>query len=105
MIEQEFFPQRPSAAPSIYAFRLNDVASHNGYIKVGYTDRDVKTRIREIMHTSGVPYTICGRIRRCVPTVHALPTTMFTLYSAETDFTGSMKARTITSGTAAPLMM
>ena len=58
MIEQEFFPQRPSAAPSIYAFRLNDVASHNGYIKVGYTDRDVKTRIREIMHTSGVPYTI-----------------------------------------------
>ena len=58
MIEQEFFPQRPAVTTSIYAFRLNDVASHNGYIKVGYTDREVKTRVREIMHTSGVPYTI-----------------------------------------------
>ena len=41
MIEQEFFPQRPAVTPSIYAFRLNDVASHTGYIKVGYTEREL----------------------------------------------------------------
>ncbi|MEN8494611.1 GIY-YIG nuclease family protein, partial [Dehalococcoides sp. THU3] len=54
----EFFVQRPSVTPTIYAYSLPDVASHKGYIKVGYTERDVEKRIAEQMHTSGVAYKI-----------------------------------------------
>lgn len=39
-------------------YRLDGVSSHKSYIKVGYTERDAATRIREQLHTSGVPYTI-----------------------------------------------
>ena len=55
---QEFFQQRPVVNPTIYAYELRGVESHKGYIKVGYTDRDVETRIKEQMHTSAVPYVI-----------------------------------------------
>lgn len=34
------------------------MASHRGYIKVGYTERDVDTRIREQTHTVAVPYRV-----------------------------------------------
>lgn len=54
----EFFVQRPSVTPTIYAYVLPDVESHKGYIKVGYTERDVEKRIAEQMHTSGVSYKI-----------------------------------------------
>lgn len=56
MSKQEFFPQRPDARPQIYAYRLPGVASHDGYIKIGQTSRDVNARIREQLHTSGVRY-------------------------------------------------
>ncbi len=55
---QEFFSQRPEVSPTIYAYCLVGVASHEGYLKVGYTDRDAETRIREQLHTSAVPYRI-----------------------------------------------
>lgn len=58
MADMEFFSQRPEITPTIYAYKLNGVASHEGYIKVGYTERDVEVRVKEQMHTSGVPYTI-----------------------------------------------
>lgn len=35
------FPQRSPVSPKIYAYELIGVASHRGYIKVGYTERDV----------------------------------------------------------------
>lgn len=54
----EFFVQRPSVTPTIYAYSLPDVASHKGYIKVGYTERDVEKRIAEQLQTSGVAYKI-----------------------------------------------
>lgn len=54
----DFFVQRPSVYPTIYAYALDGVASHKGYIKVGYTERDVEKRIAEQMHTSGVAYKI-----------------------------------------------
>lgn len=54
----DFFVQRPSVTPTIYAYELLDVTSHKGYIKVGYTERDVEKRIAEQMHTSGVAYKI-----------------------------------------------
>ena len=58
MPNQEFFAPRPDVTPTIYAYELIGVKSHEGYIKVGYTDRDADTRIREQMHTSAVPYRI-----------------------------------------------
>lgn len=57
-MQTDFFLQRPFVAPTIYAYSLPDVASHKGYIKVGYTERDVEKRIKEQTHTSGVSYMI-----------------------------------------------
>lgn len=50
----DFFIQRPAVTPTIYVYMLPGVASHTGYIKVGYTERDVEKRIYEQTHTSGV---------------------------------------------------
>lgn len=58
MANQEFFQQRPQIHPTIYAYSLVGVDSHNGYLKVGFTERDVETRIYEQLHTSGIPYQI-----------------------------------------------
>lgn len=58
MASNEFFQQRPQVHPTIYAYSLVGVASHNGYLKVGFTERDVDTRVKEQLHTSGVPYKI-----------------------------------------------
>ncbi len=57
-MEQNFFPQRPSITPTIYAYRLPGVDSHKGYLKVGYTDRTAKERIEEQLHTSKIKYEI-----------------------------------------------
>jgi hypothetical protein len=54
----DFFPQRPDSNPKIYAYEHIGVESQKGYIKVGYTVRDVEERVYEIEHTSGVPYRI-----------------------------------------------
>ena len=58
MTEMEFFPQRPDSDPKIYAYEHIGVESQKGYIKVGYTIRDVEDRVYEIEHTGGVPYRI-----------------------------------------------
>ena len=58
MADYEYFKQRPQVNPTIYAYCLEGVESHKGYIKVGYTDRNADTRIREQLHTSAVPYKI-----------------------------------------------
>ena len=57
-MEQNFFPQRPTVTPTIYAYRLIGVETHKGYLKVGYTDRTAKERIEEQLHTSKVQYEI-----------------------------------------------
>ena len=56
----EFFPQRSGSHPKIYAYEHIGVAAQVGYIKVGYTERDVTQRVYEIEHTGGVPYKILG---------------------------------------------
>lgn len=58
MASQEFFQQRPQVHPTIYAYSLVGVESHKDFLKVGFTERDVETRIKEQLHTSGVPYKI-----------------------------------------------
>jgi len=57
-VAADFFSQRPAITPSIYVYELIGVASHKGYIKIGYTERDVATRIKEQLHTSAVPFKI-----------------------------------------------
>ena len=57
-MEHNFFPQRPTITPTIYAYRLLGVDTHKGYLKVGYTDRTAKERIEEQLHTSKVQYEI-----------------------------------------------
>ena len=54
MMPTEFFVQRPAIEPTIYVYRFPDV--HKGYIKIGYTERDVHTRIKEQLGASHVPY-------------------------------------------------
>ncbi len=58
MANQEFFIQRPSINPTIYVYKLVGVASHKGYIKIGYTERDVETRVKEQIGASHIPYEI-----------------------------------------------
>ncbi len=54
----EFFKQRPNVKPTIYAYELIGVSSHAGYLKIGYTERDVETRVKEQTHTSGLKFRI-----------------------------------------------
>lgn len=53
-MKQDFFIQRPAAAPTIYVYNLPQVTTHKGYVKVGYTSRDAETRVNEQMHASGL---------------------------------------------------
>ena len=57
-MKQSFFPPRPEANPTIYAYELTDVPSHNGLLKVGYTSRTSQNRIAEQLKTSRVAYKI-----------------------------------------------
>lgn len=52
-----FFKQRPEIKPTIYVYRLPGVPSHDGYLKVGYTDRlDYEERIKEQLHTASIEH-------------------------------------------------
>jgi len=55
---KDFFPPKPSANPTIYAYELIGVDTHKGWLKVGFTDRDAKTRIKEQLGTAAVQYRI-----------------------------------------------
>jgi len=47
MSKKEFFPPRPNVNPTIYAYELPNDSQRKGQIKIGFTDRDANTRIRE----------------------------------------------------------
>lgn len=53
-----FFPQRPEANPTIYAYELKNVPSHKGLLKIGYTSRLSKDRIAEQLRTVRLEYSI-----------------------------------------------
>lgn len=55
---QNYFNQRPNENPIIYGYIFPDVATHNGYIKIGYTTRTVEIRLNEQLHTSGIDYKV-----------------------------------------------
>ncbi|KAA6332295.1 hypothetical protein EZS27_019188 [termite gut metagenome] len=58
MSKKDFFPLRPSINPTIYAYELVSIPTHADLLKVGYTDRDVQTRVAEQLKTSIIPYKI-----------------------------------------------
>jgi hypothetical protein len=58
MSKKEFFPPRPTANPTIYAYELVGVSTHIGQIKIGFTSRDAFSRVSEQLRTSGLKYTI-----------------------------------------------
>jgi hypothetical protein len=58
MSKKPFFPPRSSTNPTIYAYELVGVDTHTGLLKVGFTDRDAKTRVAEQLKTSAVKYKI-----------------------------------------------
>ncbi len=57
-MSKEFFPPRPITTPTIYAYELEGVDTHKGWLKIGYTDRDAKTRIHEQLGTAAIKYKI-----------------------------------------------
>ncbi len=58
MSKKGFFPPRPSTNPTIYAYELVGVQTHSGLLKIGFTDRDAKTRIKEQLGTAAIQYKI-----------------------------------------------
>ncbi len=57
MQPQEFFPPRPGATPTIYAYASTH-PDHKGLLKVGYTERKAAERIAEQFPAGMTPYTI-----------------------------------------------
>jgi len=47
MSKKDFFPQRPKATPTIYAYELPNDSSRKGQLKVGDTNRTAQERIKE----------------------------------------------------------
>lgn len=58
MKTHNFFPLKPNITPTIYVYELNGVKDHEGLLKVGYTDRDVRVRVNEQVYTAGLKATI-----------------------------------------------
>ena len=46
------------ALPQIYAYTTPEIARHDGWTKIGYTEQDVETRVKQQTHTANVRYII-----------------------------------------------
>lgn len=57
-MSKNFFPPRPSVNPIIYAYELVGVTTHKGWLKIGFTDRNAQTRIREQVGTAAIQHRI-----------------------------------------------
>lgn len=44
--------------PMIYAYTTPEVQRHNGWTKIGYTEQDVDTRIKQQTHTADIEYNL-----------------------------------------------
>jgi hypothetical protein len=55
---ENFFPPRPPSTPTIYAYTLPNSSDHDRLVKIGFTARDAKSRIREQVGTAGVAHEI-----------------------------------------------
>jgi hypothetical protein len=57
-MNKKFFPPRPEASPTIYAYELIGVSTHVGLLKVGYTSRSSEKRIAEQTKTAAIKFVI-----------------------------------------------
>lgn len=44
--------------PMIYAYTTPEIARHNGWVKIGYTEQEVEKRLGQQLHTANVRYNI-----------------------------------------------
>lgn len=58
MAVQDLLRNRVAETPMIYAYEHIGVPSHAGWLKVGYTTRDVETRVKEQNLTGNIQYKI-----------------------------------------------
>ncbi len=58
MAAQNYFVKKSESTPMIYAYEHMGVPAHAGWLKVGYTTRDVETRIKEQNLTGNIQYRI-----------------------------------------------
>ena len=58
MAAQDLLRNRVSDTPMIYAYKHVGVPAHERMLKVGYTTREVETRVREQNLTGNIPYEI-----------------------------------------------
>jgi co-chaperonin GroES (HSP10) len=58
MAVQDLLRNRVAETPMIYAYEHVGVPSHAGWLKVGYTTRDVETRVKEQNLTGNIQYKI-----------------------------------------------
>ncbi len=56
--KKPFFPTRPDASPTIYAYKILNAADREGLLKVGYTTRNARQRVAEQLKTCGLKYEI-----------------------------------------------
>ena len=84
--------------PQCYAYTTPGVPKHNGWTKIGFTERDVETRINEQTHTVGVDHKTWWHMRAAYMTE---PYGTFT----DKDFHGYLKKLGITreEGTDSPV--
>lgn len=45
-----------NVTPMIYAYTTPEIARHNGWTKIGYTEQDVETRIKQQTHTADIKW-------------------------------------------------
>lgn len=47
------------ALPQIYAYTTPEIARHNGWVKIGYTElKDVEVRIKQQCHTANIAWVL-----------------------------------------------
>ena len=58
MSAQDLLRNRVAETPTIYAYEHIGYPAHNGWLKIGYTTRDVETRVKEQNLTGNIKYRI-----------------------------------------------
>ena len=58
MAAQDLLRNKVEETPTIYAYEHVGIPAHAGWLKVGYTTRNVETRVKEQNQTGNIPYKI-----------------------------------------------
>ncbi|GEM_PF-2569256 len=57
-MNKKYFSKRPELKPTIYVYEIPDAENRKGLLKIGYTTRSAKGRIKEQLGTAGLNYNI-----------------------------------------------